>query len=124
MSQKTSSPAVGTVYIVGSGPGDLDLLTLRAARLIGEADAIVYDHLIADGVLELARPDAEKIYAGKESSNHSVPQGELNRLLVRLARAGRTSSASRVATPSFSGAVAKRSRLWSTRGFPSRWFPE
>jgi uroporphyrin-III C-methyltransferase len=89
MSQKTSSPAVGTVYIVGSGPGDLELLTLRAARLIGEADAIVYDHLIADGVLELARPDAEKIYAGKESSNHSVPQGELNRLLVRLARTGK-----------------------------------
>ncbi|HOL65036.1 MAG TPA: uroporphyrinogen-III C-methyltransferase [Accumulibacter sp.] len=86
------SPAenvTGTVHIVGSGPGDLDLLTLRAARLIGEADAIVYDHLIADGVLELARRDAEKIYVGKESSNHTVPQEELNRLLVRLARAGK-----------------------------------
>ena len=71
-------------------PCDLDLLTLRAARLIGEADAIVYDHLIAEGVLALARPDAEKIYVGKKSSNHTVPQGELNRLLVTLARAGRT----------------------------------
>lgn len=83
-----SSP-VGTVYLVGSGPGDPDLLTLRAARLIGEADAIVYDHLIADGVLDLARADAERIYAGKESSNHTLPQHELNCLLVRLARAGR-----------------------------------
>ncbi len=81
--------ATGTVHIVGSGPGDFDLLTLRAARLIGEADAIVYDHLIADGVLELARRDAEKIYVGKESSNHTVPQEELNQLLVRLARAGK-----------------------------------
>jgi siroheme synthase len=124
MSQKTSSPAVGTVYIVGSGPGDLDLLTLRAARLIGEADAIVYDHLIADGVLELARPEAEKIYAGKESSNHSVPQGELNRLLVRLARTGKNVVRLKGATPSFSGAVARRSRPWWTRESPSRWFPE
>ena len=65
MTQTSSSTPSGTVYIIGSGPGDLDLLTLRAARLIGEADAIVYDHLIADGVLELAPPDAEKIYAGK-----------------------------------------------------------
>ncbi len=89
MTQTPSSTPSGTVYIVGSGPGDLDLLTLRAARLIGEADAIVYDHLIADGVLELARPDAEKIYAGKERSRHSVPQHELNQLLVRLARAGK-----------------------------------
>jgi len=89
MSQAPSSQSVGSVYIVGSGPGELELLTLRAARLIGEADAIVYDHLIAEGVLDLARPDAEKIYAGKESSNHSVPQAELNRLLVRLARSGK-----------------------------------
>lgn len=87
-----SSPAenaTGIVYIVGSGPGDFDLLTLRAARLIGQADAIVYDHLIADGVLELARCDAEKIYVGKESSNHAVPQEQLNQLLVRLAHAGK-----------------------------------
>jgi uroporphyrin-III C-methyltransferase len=65
------------------------LLTLRAARLIAEADAIVYDHLIADGVLDLVRADAEKIYVGKESSNHTVPQEELNLLLVRLAHEGK-----------------------------------
>lgn len=89
MSRTPSSTVTGTVYIVGSGPGDRDLLTLRAARLIGEADAIVYDHLIGEGVLDLARPDAERIYAGKESSRHSVPQEKLNQLLVRLARTGR-----------------------------------
>ena len=79
----------GTVYLVGSGPGDIDLLTLRAARLIGEADALVYDHLIADGVLDLARSDAQKNYVGKETSNHTVPQEELNLLLVRLAGEGK-----------------------------------
>lgn len=89
MSSTPSATPIGTVYLVGSGPGELDLLTLRAARLIGEADAIVYDHLIAEGVLDLARPEAEKIYVGKESSKHTVPQEELNRLLVRLASSGR-----------------------------------
>ncbi len=89
MTDTPPSAPTGIVYIVGSGPGRLELLTLRAAHLIGEADAIVHDHLIADGVLDLARPDAEKIYVGKESSNHTVPQDELNRLLVRLARAGK-----------------------------------
>ncbi len=76
MSRTPSSTVTGTVYIVGSGPGDRDLLTLRAARLIAEADAIVYDHLIGEGVLDLARPDAERIYAGKERGNHALPQDE------------------------------------------------
>ena len=76
----------GTVYLVGSGPGDPELMTLKAARLVREADVIVYDHLGAEGVLDLARPDAEKIYAGKEASNHALPQEEINVLLVRLAK--------------------------------------
>jgi siroheme synthase len=89
MSQPQPPSRTGTVYLVGSGPGALDLLTLRAARLIGEADAVVYDHLIADGVLDLVRADAKKIYVGKETSRHTVPQEELNLLLVRLAREGK-----------------------------------
>lgn len=76
----------GTVYLVGSGPGDPELMTIKAARLVREADVIVYDHLGAEGVLDLARPDAEKIYAGKEASNHALPQEEINVLLVRLAK--------------------------------------
>ena len=82
-----SSPAPsGKVYLVGSGPGAHDLLTLRAARLIADADAIVYDHLIADDALALARPGCERICAGKKASNHTLPQDELNLLLVELAR--------------------------------------
>ncbi|MBI2306747.1 MAG: uroporphyrinogen-III C-methyltransferase [Rhodocyclales bacterium] len=89
MNQPRPSCNPGTVYLVGSGPGDPELMTIKAARLVGAADVIVYDHLGAEGVLDLARPDAEKIYAGKEASNHALPQEEINVLLVRLAKAGK-----------------------------------
>jgi uroporphyrin-III C-methyltransferase len=79
----------GKVFLVGAGPGDPDLLTVRAARLLAEADVVVYDHLVSDEVLELTSPHAERIYVGKERSNHSMAQSEINALLVRLARAGR-----------------------------------
>jgi uroporphyrin-III C-methyltransferase len=82
-------PPEGRVYLVGAGPGDPDLLTLRAARLLARADVVVLDHLVGDGVLELINPQAERIYAGKERSNHTMPQRDLNALLVKLARAGR-----------------------------------
>ena len=76
----------GKVWLVGAGPGDPELLTLKAARLVAQADAIVYDHLVGDGIMDLARPDARRVYAGKESSKHTMPQGDINQLLVELAR--------------------------------------
>jgi len=76
------------VWLVGAGPGDPDLLTVKAARLIASADAIVYDHLVGDGIMELARPDVRRIYAGKEASKHTLPQDSINQLLVDLAREG------------------------------------
>jgi uroporphyrin-III C-methyltransferase len=78
------------VYLVGAGPGAPDLLTLRAAKLLAEADAVVYDHLVGPEVLALARAGAELVYVGKQRSLHSMAQDEINALLVRLARAGRT----------------------------------
>ena len=78
----------GKVWLIGAGPGDPDLLTVKAARLIGRADALVYDHLVGEGVMELVGPDARRIYVGKEASNHTLPQEAINRLLVDLAREG------------------------------------
>jgi uroporphyrin-III C-methyltransferase len=80
---------VGRVFLVGAGPGDPDLLTLRAARLLAQADVVVYDHLVGEGVLELIDDRAERIYVGKERSNHSMAQDDINTLLVRQARLGR-----------------------------------
>ena len=78
----------GIVHLVGAGPGAADLLTLRAQRLLGEADVVVYDRLVSPDVLDLARRDATRVHVGKARANHCMPQEEINALLIRLARAG------------------------------------
>lgn len=79
----------GTVYLVGAGPGDPDLLTLRAARLIASAELIVHDGLVDPAILAMGRPDAHLISVAKSRSRHSMPQDQINALLVREALAGR-----------------------------------
>jgi uroporphyrin-III C-methyltransferase len=79
----------GRVFLVGAGPGDPDLLTVKAAQLIGSADVIVHDGLIGEGILDLARSDARLISVAKSRANHSVPQDGINAILVREAQAGR-----------------------------------
>jgi len=83
------APLTGTVFLVGAGPGDPDLLTLRAARLIERAATIVHDGLVSDEILALARPDARLISVAKKRARHTLPQEEINALLVREALAGR-----------------------------------
>ena len=80
----------GIVYLVGAGPGDAGLLTLRGAELLGRAEVVVYDALVNPDLLRLAPKDAEIIYGGKRSKDHAIPQDEMNRLLVVKAREGKT----------------------------------
>jgi uroporphyrinogen III methyltransferase/synthase len=89
MSENTQSPP-GTVYLVGAGPGDPGLLTLRGAECLRRADVIVYDRLAHPSLLDHARPDAERVYVGKESSRHTMRQEEINTLIVERALAGKT----------------------------------
>lgn len=77
------------VYLVGAGPGDPELLTLKGRRVLEEAEVVIYDRLVGDGVLGFANPEAELVFVGKESSNHSSPQEEINRLIAAHAKRGK-----------------------------------
>src|SRR5688572_8539235 len=80
----------GTVYLVGAGPGDAGLLTLRGAELLGRADVVVYDALVNGDLLRLVPKTAEIIYGGKRARDHAIPQEDLNQLLIAKAREGKS----------------------------------
>jgi uroporphyrin-III C-methyltransferase/precorrin-2 dehydrogenase/sirohydrochlorin ferrochelatase len=84
----TSTAKAGHVYLIGAGPGDPELITLRAVRLLSQADVVVYDHLVSTAILDFVPATAQRIYAGKRRNEHNMRQEQINQSLVDLAKQG------------------------------------
>ena len=118
-----SNSNIGQVYLVGGGPGDPDLLTIKALQTMQMADVIVYDYLISDEILELCRKDADMISVGKKAGNHTLPQEKINQLLVDLANEGKIVCRLKGGDPYIFGRGGEEAQLLAQNDVPYRVVP-
>ena len=117
------SDCPGKVYLIGAGPGDPGLFTLKGKRCLEEADVVAYDALANPRLLAFAKPDAELIYVGKRGGAHALPQEEIGALLVERARAGKIVARLKGGDPFVFGRGGRRPRNLPPPAFPSRSCP-
>jgi len=113
----------GKVYLIGAGPGDPELMTLKAVRMLKEADAVVYDRLVSDDVIGMANPDAKMIFVGKSPSCHTVSQDRINEILVEEAQAGRIVARLKGGDPLIFGRGSEEAAFLTAQGIKVEYAP-